>query len=340
MQLTDTILVTGGTGFLGARIIAQLAAAGYHVRASVRSPEREGEIREALSRAGVGDDFKLDIVRAELSADDGWAEAVAGIDYVLHTASPFPPVVPLDDDEVIAPARDGALRVLRAADDAGVKRVVMTSSFAAVGYGHEPTERAFTEQDWTNLDAPLAAYIRSKAVAERAAWDHLSRAAGPLELAVINPVGIFGPPLVTDLASSVMLARQLITTTSPLPRLATTVVDVRDVADLHIRAMLAPAAAGQRFLASAGEPVTFQELAHILRKAVGADAEAPVLDDEIVRRLAKTDPGMANNATELGKFRRVSSEKARRVLGWRPRSTRETLEATALALRDLGLLTA
>ena len=174
----------------------------------------------------------------------------------------------------------------------------------------------------------------------RPAWDHLSRAAGPLELAVINPVGIFGPPLVTDLASSVMLARRLITTTSPLPRLATTVVDVRDVADLHIRAMLAPAAAGQRFLASAGEPVTFQELAHILRKAVGDDAEAPVLDDEIVRRLAKTDPGMANNATELGKFRRVSSGKARRVLGWRPRSTRETLEATALALRDLGLLAA
>lgn len=337
--MTGNVLVTGGTGFLGARIIAELAESGYHVRASVRSPEREGEIREALSRVGVGDDFKLEIVLAELSADDGWAEAVAGMDYVLHTASPFPPAVPIDDDEVIAPARDGALRVLHAAEDAGVKRVVLTSSFAAVGYGHEPTERAFTEDDWTNLDAPLAAYIRSKAVAERAAWDYIGRAGGSLELAVVNPVGIFGPPLVADLASSVMLARQLITTTSPLPRLASTVVDVRDVADLHIRAMLAPAAAGQRFLASAGEPVTFQEMAHILRKAVGNDSEVQVLDDEVVRQLAKSDPGMANNVTELGKFRRVSSEKARRVLGWQPRSSSEALEATALALRDLGLLT-
>ena len=336
--MSNKVLVTGGTGFLAEHVIAQLVQAGHRVRTTVRTPSREAEIREALSRAGVGDDVKLELFQAELSADDGWAEAVAGVDYVLHTASPFPPAVPVDDDEVIVPARDGALRVLRAADEAGVKRVVMTSSFAAVGYGHETTERAFTERDWTNLDAPLAAYIRSKAVAERAAWDFLDREAHGLELAVVNPVGIFGPPLVADLSSSVTLARMLMTAMPAVPRLATTVVDVRDVADLHIRAMTAPEAAGQRFLASAGDPVTFQDMAHILRRAVGDDTEVPVLDDDVVREMAKTNAGMANNVTEIGKFRRVSSEKARTMLSWQPRATREVLESTALALRDLGLL--
>ncbi len=336
--MSNKVLVTGGTGFLAEHVIAQLVQAGHRVRTTVRTLAREAEIREALSRAGVGDEFKLELVHAELSADDGWAEAVAGVDYVLHTASPFPPAVPVDDDEVIVPARDGALRVLRAADEAGVKRVVMTSSFAAIGYGHEATERAFTELDWTNLDAPLAAYIRSKAVAERAAWDFFDRQAHGLELAVVNPVGIFGPPLVADLSSSVTLARLLMTAMSAVPRLATTVVDVRDVADLHIRAMTAPAAAGQRFLASAGDPVTFQDMAHILRHAIGDDTEVPVLDDDVLREMAKTNSGMANNVTEIGKIRRVSSEKARTVLGWRPRATREVLESTALALRDLGLL--
>jgi dihydroflavonol-4-reductase len=335
--MTDAILVTGGTGFLGAHIIAQLAAAGYYVRASVRSPEREGEIREALSRAGVGDDFKLDIVRAELSADDGWAEAVAGIDYVLHTASPFPPAVPVDDDEVIAPARDGARRVLRAAGDAGVKRVVMTSSFAAVGYGHPPTDDEFDERTWTNIEAPLSAYIRSKAVAERAAWDFMNAEGGELELAVVNPVGIFGPPLTADLSASVGLAHQMITAMPAVPRLATTVVDVRDAADLHLRAMTNSAAAGERFLASTGEPLAFQEVAAVLRAAAGYEpVQLPILPDEVVTEAAKTDPGMAGMVGELGKVRRVSSNKARTILGWEPRSNTEALQATARALKDLG----
>lgn len=332
-----TVLVTGGTGFLGTHLIAQLLQAGYAVRTTVRTLDREGELRQALERAGAGSDVDLELTVADLSADDGWADAVSGVRCVLHVASPFPPAMPKDDDEVIVPARDGALRVLHAARDVGVKRVVMTSSFAAVGYGHAPSEQEFTEKDWTNIDAPLGAYIRSKAVAERAAWDFIAAEGGALELAVVNPVGIFGPPLAADLSASVRLALQLMKAPA-VPRLATTVVDVRDVADLHIRAMTMPDAAGQRFLASTGEPLTFQEVARILREAVGdPNSTLPVLDDEVVREGAKTDPGMANMAGELGKVRRVSSEKARTVLGWAPRSNVETLRATARGLRDLGL---
>jgi len=238
---------------------------------------------------------------------------------------------------VIRPAHEGAVRVLRASRDAGVERVVMTSSFAAVGYGHPPTDDEFDERSWTDVDAPLSAYIRSKAVAERAAWDFMAAEGGELELAVINPVGIFGPPLTVDLSASIGLAHQMITAMPAVPRLATTVVDVRDAADLHLRAMTNPAAAGERFLASTGEPLSFQEVAAMLRAAVGREpVQLPVLPDEVVREAAKTDPGMAGMVGELGKVRRVSNNKARTVLGWEPRSNTETLQATAHALKDLG----
>jgi nucleoside-diphosphate-sugar epimerase len=182
------VLVTGGTGFLGTHLTAQLLQAGYAVRATLRGLDREGELRQALERAGAGSDVDLELTVADLSADDGWADAVSDVRYVLHVASPFPPAMPKDDDEVIVPARDGALRVLRAARDAGVQRVVMTSSFAAVGYGHAPSDQEFTEKDWTNIDAPLGAYICSKAVAERAAWDFIAAEGGAVEFAVVNPV--------------------------------------------------------------------------------------------------------------------------------------------------------
>jgi len=333
----DLVLVTGGTGFLGTHVIAQLLTSGYRVRTTVRDLEREGELRGALAGAGVARDVDLALVRAELSKDAGWSDAVAGSRYVVHVASPFPPAMPDSDDDVIRPAHEGAVRVLRASRDAGVERVVMTSSFAAVGYGHPPTDDEFDERSWTDVDAPLSAYIRSKAVAERAAWDFMAAEGGELELAVINPVGIFGPPLTVDLSASIGLAHQMITAMSAVPRLATTVVDVRDAADLHLRAMTNPAAAGERFLASTGEPLSFQEVAAVLRAAVGREpVQLPVLPDEVVREAAKTDPGMAGMVGELGKVRRVSNNKARTVLGWEPRSNTETLQATAHALKDLG----
>ena len=335
----DQVLVTGGTGFLGTHVIAQLLGSGCRVRTTVRDLSRADELREALCRVGVPLENTLDLVVADLSEDDGWNDAVEGVRFVLHVASPFPPAMPDSDDDVIRPARDGALRVLRASRDAGVERVVMTSSFAAVGYGHEPTDEAFDEHTWTNVDAPLSAYIRSKALAERAAWDFMASEGGDLELAVVNPVGIFGPPLTPDLAASIGLAYQMMTAMPAVPRLTTTVVDVRDAADLHLRAMTDPAAAGQRFLASTGEPLTFQEVAGILRAAVGHEfPELPLLPDEAVHEAAKTDPAMAGMVDELGKVRRVSSERARTVLGWTPRSNTEALAATAHALGDLGLL--
>ena len=335
----DLVLVTGGTGFLGTHVIAQLLASGYRVRTTVRDLEREGELRGALASAGVARDVDLALVRAELSKDAGWSDAVAGSRYVVHVASPFPPAMPDSDDDVIRPAREGAVRVLRASRDAGVERVVMTSSFAAVGYGHPPTDDEFDERSWTNVDAPLSAYIRSKAVAERAAWDFMAAEGGELELAVINPVGIFGPPLTVDLSASIGLAHQMITAMPAVPRLATTVVDVRDAADLHLRAMTNPAAAGERFLASTGEPLSFQEVAAELRAAVGREpVQLPVLPDEVVKEAAKTDPGMAGMVGELGKVRRVSNAKARTILGWEPRNNIEALQATGHALRELGAM--
>lgn len=335
----NTVLVTGGTGFLGTHVIAQLLRAGHAVRTTVRDLGREPELRAALTGAGVDGGAELTLVTADLSDDAGWADAVHGVRYVLHVASPFPPAMPQSDDDVIRPARDGALRVLRASRDAGVERVVMTSSFAAVGYGHEATDEPFDERTWTNVGAPLSAYIRSKALAERAAWDFIEAEGEGLELAVVNPVGIFGPPLTPDLSASIGLAHQMMTAMPAVPRLATTVVDVRDAADLHLRAMTHPAAAGERFLASTGEPISFQDVAAQLRDAVGLQPNRlPVLPDDVVRQAAKTDPGMAGMVGELGKVRRVSSEKAQTVLDWSPRSNTETLRATAIALQKIKSL--
>ncbi|GAB4086180.1 aldehyde reductase [Myceligenerans cantabricum] len=339
---TDPVLVTGGSGFLAARLLAQLLAHGYQVRTTLRSPGRAEEVRAAVQHAGdFGATPEIEFVSADLASDDGWADAVDGVRYVLHAASPFPVAVPTDENEIIRPARDGALRVMSAARAAGVERVVLTSSFAAVGYGHEPTDREFTESDWTNVDAPIAPYIKSKALAERAVWDFMEREGGSMELSVVNPVGIFGPPVTPDLSASTRLAAQMLTGMRGVPRLATTVVDVRDVADLHLRAMTAPDAAGERFVASVGEPLPFRRVAETLRHAVGRrglSARSFVLPDGMIRLAARRNAGLQGMVTELGKVRRVSSAKARDLLGWEPRNNVQTLSATALALRDLDLL--
>lgn len=339
---TDPVLVTGGSGFLAGHLLAHLLAHGYTVRTTLRDPARADAVRDAVRRAGnLPETPEIGFVPADLSADRGWADAVDGVRYVLHTASPFPVAVPTDEDEVVRPARDGALRVVRAAQAAGVERVVLTSSFAAVGYGHPPTEREFTEADWTDVDGPIAPYIKSKALAERAVWDAVEREGGSPELAVVNPVGIFGPPVTTDLSASTRLAARMLTGMRGVPRLATTLVDVRDVADLHLAAMTSPDAAGERFLASVGEPLPFKDVAETLRGAVGRTglgARSFVLPDAMVRLAARRDAGLRGMVTELGKVRRVSSAKARDVLGWQPRDAADTLSATAVALRDLGLL--
>jgi nucleoside-diphosphate-sugar epimerase len=270
----STVLVTGGSGFIGSRCILQLLAAGHQVRTTVRSLKREGDVRAMLKEGGAEPGDRVSFVAADLESDAGWPEAVAGCEYVLHVASPFPQSIPSDENELIVPAREGALRVLRASRDAGITRVVLTSSFAAIGYGHGPQQAPFDETSWTNLDGDdVRPYVKSKTLAERAAWDFIAREGGGLELAVINPVGVFGPVLGPDYSTSILLVQRLMDGAMPgTPRLYFGVVDVRDVADLHIRAMTHRAARGERFLAVAGDFVSMRDMARILRARMGASA--------------------------------------------------------------------
>lgn len=259
----ELVLVTGGSGFLGAHCILELLKAGYRVRTTVRSAKRETDILAMLKAGGAEPADRLSFAIADLMSDTGWPQAVAGCDYVLHVASPFPSGVPKHEDELIGPAREGALRVLRAARDAGVKRVVLTSSFAAIGYGEMPPDgRPFTEERWTDPTGKVSAYVKSKTLAERAAWDFIAAEGGRLELAAVNPVGIFGPVLGSDHSTSTEFVQRMMKGAMPgLPRLSFGVVDARDVAELHVRAMTNPVAKGQRFLAVAGDFMTVREMA-------------------------------------------------------------------------------
>lgn len=339
----STVLVTGGSGFIGSHCILQLLAAGHEVRTTVRSLAREPDVRAMLKLGGAEPGDRLKFFAADLMSDAGWADAVAGCDYVLHVASPFPPTVPKDDEELIGPAREGTLRVLRAAREARVRRVVLTSSFAAIGYGHEPRDTPFNEDDWTDPYAPdVQPYARSKTLAERAAWEFVHVEGCGLELAVVNPVGVFGPVLGPDYSTSILLAKRLLDGDVPgCPRLWFGVVDVRDVADLHLRAMTDPAASGERFLAVAGEFVSVCDIARILKDHMGAAGrrvktwEVP---DWVVRLASWRDPAVRQILPELGHRKNATADKALRRLGWSPRSIEESIVATAESLERLGLL--
>lgn len=232
----SVVLVTGGSGFIGGHTILQLLAAGHEVRTTVRDLRRTLDVRSALQSHGATSLERLSFYVADLERDNGWADAINGCDYVLHMASPLPFGVPKHEDELIIPAREGTLRVLRGARDAGVKRLVLTSSFAAIGYGHAPRTTPFDETMWTNLQAPvLSAYVKSKTLAERAAWNFMATNAGALELTAINPTFVLGPVLGPDYSSSVELIRLILRGSLPgYPRFNFGLVDVRDVADLHI----------------------------------------------------------------------------------------------------------
>ena len=337
------VLVTGGSGFIGSHAILQLLGAGHQVRTTVRSLKREGDVRAMLRSGGAEPGSRLSFVAADLTSDQGWAEAVDGCEYVLHVASPLPPALPKNEDDLIVPARDGALRVLRAARDGGVKRVVLTSSFAAVGYGYKPQSAPFDENNWTHLDGnDVAPYTKSKALAERAAWDFIAKEGGGLELSVINPVGVFGPVLGPDYSASILIVQRLMDGALPgSPKLSFGVVDVRDVVDLHLRAMTLPAAKGERFLAVAGDFLWMREMALILKDRMGSHARrVPTreLPNWMVRLASLRDPAIKLILPELGKRKNATNEKARRMLGWTPRSNEEALTATAESLVRLALL--
>jgi len=318
----NQVLVTGGSGYVGTQLIAALLRAGQGpVRAQVRSAAREDGLRAAVRRGDVSD-AGLEVVAAELMSDDGWKAAMAGVDEVYHVASPIPPAQPKDPDELIVPAREGTLRVLRAA---GARRVALTSSFAAIGYTPKPSGE-FTEDDWTDPDMPgLAPYPRSKAIAERAAWDFLRSEGGGTELTVINPTFILGPPLTAETGSSMYLIKAMFSgEMSVAPRHRFGIADVRDVADLHIRAMAAPGAAGKRFIGvSDRPPMTYLELAGFLRQRFGAlAAKAP------------TEQAPGGDLPPLV----IHNDRAKEELGWRPRPVEETIADTVENLRERGEL--
>ncbi|MET7862651.1 NAD-dependent epimerase/dehydratase family protein [Micromonospora taraxaci] len=334
------VLVTGATGHVGGYSVARLLDEGYRVRVSVREAGQRDEVLDRVRQAGANPDGRVEFRTAALSADEGWAEAADGARYVLHHASPFPFAPPEDDDEVIRPARDGALRVLRAARETGVRRVVLTSSYAAVGYTVKPDGR-YTEADWTNVDDDIPAYHRSKTLAERAAWDYV-RDNGGVELSVVNPTGIFGPLLGPRVSASTGLVQAFLTGATPVvPRMYFGVVDVRDVVDLHLRAMVHPDAAGERFIGVGGPSVSFLDMAQMLARHLPSLADrvpARELTDEEVLRAAATEPALREAAALRGQVPVISNDKARTVLGWRPRPVQTTITETADSLIKLGLV--
>lgn len=335
----QTVLVTGATGFIASHLILQLLEKGYRVRGTARSAEKAQALNSVLSEYS-GKPVNIEIIAADLSADDGWDEAVRGADFVQHVASPFPPEAPKSADELIVPARDGALRVLRAAKAAGVKRVVMTSSMAAIAYGWgEARPDPLTEVHWSNPDnlEDNTAYTRSKTIAERAAWDFVNGEGAGLELAVINPVAVLGPAMSKDVSSSLQMISQPLEGKLPAyPKLSFGIIDVRDVARAHVEAMTNPRAVGERFIC--GDDVLWmEEMGAVLRKAL-PDRKLPkgTLPNWLVKLFANVNPPLKQILPELGRKRSYSNEKLRTVLGIDPIPAEEAIRASAESLIKVG----
>ncbi|WP_031068463.1 NAD-dependent epimerase/dehydratase family protein [Streptomyces sp. NRRL WC-3742] len=326
----ETVLVTGGTGYLARWVVAGLLRRGYLVRTTLRSLDRAQQVRDAVSeQAGKQAAGAIEFAAADLLGDEGWDEAVAGADYVLHTASPMPFGSGVD---LITTAREGTRRVLGAAARAGVRRAVFTSSGVTADTGDADTPA--TEAAWTAPSGtPVRAYPDSKILAERDAWD-LAAATG-LELTAVLPTFMQGPMLGTGMPGTVEIIRRLLTREIPaVPNIGWNVVDVRDVAELHILAMTSPGAAGQRFLGS-GTFLWYRDIARILREKLPDEAaKVPVraMPDIVIKLLARRNPQMAMLRPELGRVRLVDSSKARTRLGWHPRPAEQTIIDTATAL--------
>ena len=337
--MAETVLVTGGSGFLAGWCILELLEQGYEVRTTVRDLSREAEVREAVSAGGQAGE-KIAVLAADLTHDDGWHGAVAGCDRVLHVASPFPPVQPKDPDELIVPAREGTLRVLGAALDAGVKRVVVTSSVAAIAGGAKGSG-PLSEDDWTDLGFPgLSPYVRSKTVAERAAWELVEERGERERLTTINPGAFLGPLLSRDASFSLQVIERLLKGTPGAPRIGFSFVDVRDVAKLHVEAMLSPAAGGERFIAVA-EFLWMAEVAAVLRRELGDDArKVPTrkVPDLLVRAMGLFDPSVRTITNQLGKKLAYSNEKAKVVLGFSPRPVPESIADSGRSMVELGVV--
>lgn len=332
------VLITGGRGFVAGWCIVELLRRGFRVRATVRDLAQEPAVRAAIARGGVVSEAfaRLTVVAADLTSDEGWDAAVAGCDYVLHVASPLGQAG--DEASFLGPARDGTLRVLRAAVGAQVKRVVMTSAAAAARPPLAEGARVSDETVWADpREKRFDAYRRSKILAERAAWDFM--AGQTTELVTVLPTAVFGPVLTKDNLGSVRVLTGLLDgKPRALPKLGFVVADVRDLAKAHVDAMLAPEAAGQRFLIG-GDFVWFSELARAMKETLGPRAaKVPTrpMPGPIVKILAPFIPALRSLAGELGRRNEVSHEKARRMLGFDPRPLRATLADTVASLDALA----
>lgn len=337
------VLVTGGTGFVGSHCIAKLLQDGYSVRTTIRTLNRKDEVIEMLRNGGITSFENLSFVETDLMSDTNWNVAVNGCEYVLHVASPISLSNPKDESIFIKPAVEGTIRVLKAARDNGVKRVVFTSSLGAIYYGHPPTERPFTEEDWTNIENKnLSAYVKSKTMAEKAAWKFMSEEGGNLEFSVINPAGIFGPTLTPILTTGFQIIKGLLDgSTKATPNVKFGIVDVRDLADLHIIAMQHPLAKGQRFIAQIGVTLSLHEIAMILRKNMGGKGKrvtTKILPDWVIRVASPFSALAKNLAPQLNEIKNVNSEKAKRILGWKPMTNEEAILASAESLYKLNLI--
>ncbi|RAO67044.1 uncharacterized protein BHQ10_003056 [Talaromyces amestolkiae] len=349
MASNTTVLVTGGSGFLASHCIIALLNAGYQVRATIRSLSKTTTVKKALRTGGSTDNdlSRLTFVEADLDHDKGWNTAVAGCTYVLHVASPIPSAEPKDANDLIIPAREGTLRVLRAAATAGtVQRVVLTSSFNAISYGHADQPEPFTEESWSNPNAKLGAYPRSKLVAERAAWDFVRSNEGKgLELTCINPTAILGPVLSKEhIQSSVHIVQSYLSGEMPASlNLYMGVVDVRDVAALQVIAMTHPAAKGERFIAVSPGGGWMLDIPLTIKKRFPAEitkkVSTKVLPVWLTKVLGLFNSQIATFVSELGKRKITSSDKAARILGWKPvRAREEVIVDTTQSLIDLGLV--
>jgi dihydroflavonol-4-reductase len=336
------VAVTGASGFIALHVIAELLDQGYVVRGTLRDMARGEGIRAALDRHT--ETSNLDFIQTDLTSDDGWDAAFAGCAFVVHVASPVPILEPKNHDDLIIPARDGAIRALGAASRAGVKRVVMTSSVAAISYGHDSDgDSIFTEDDWSVLKPEIGAYANSKTMAERAAWDFVAElpSDATLDLVTINPSLVIGPLIDPDGSASIEVVRKLLAREVPgCPKIGLNLVDVRDVAAAHIAAMTAPNAPGNRYLCTA-EFMWLSQLARQLDKEFrtrGYPVPTLALPSFLVRLVALFDPLVARVVPELGRRKRYDNAAIRIDLNWRPRPLDETINATGESLLALKVV--
>jgi len=342
MPNKKTVLVTGASGFIGLHCIHQLLQGGYDVRGTVRSAAGEGHVRKILADH-LPDTDALSFVAADLTRDEGWNAAVAGCDYVLHVASPIPEKFPRDEDELIIPAREGTLRVLKAAALAGVSKTVMTSSIAAFGANNVSENQIFNESDWTDVEAKNTdVYAKSKTLAEKAAWDFMaSPESGKMALTAINPGVVFGPVLGDHAGTTANLVKKFLERKLPAcPSIFFPIVDVRDVAGAHIAAMTNGELDGKR-LACTSTGLWLIEMAKILDAkfaARGFKVPTGEMPDWLFRTVAIFDRSMQPVLPNLGKQYEIDNQRIKQVLDWQPRSAEQMLIDLADSLIKYGIV--